>query len=438
MLHVFNYIVVKKTFNGAYWIIRRIQHREICNPFVTQDVKMANLVNTTLTDSMVRSAKARDTRYDIFDAKLRGLGVRISTAGTKSFFVMRRNKGRMTRVTIGRYPELSLADARILGAEKLAELSKGTFGRRTDNPTVQQVYDEWIELEQSQKRTIRQVTSAMQLHVIPSLGKRKLNEVTKLDVSEIVERLVLAGKPTQANRVLAYIKRMFAWAEERGTASSNPASKVRKAFREVARHRVITRQELASLMRTARHLEPTFSQFFLLLMYLAQRRDEVAGMRWDELDLDERIWIIPGHRTKNGAPHEVQLSSQALYILSARAKYAESDLVFPATRSRTKGAQNAISGFSGMKKSLDEVSGVQDWRLHDVRRSFATHTTERLGVMPAVADKVLAHKTGVISGVAAIYNRAELRAERREALQKWADWLDDMASTTIQAATKRD
>ena len=149
-------------------------------------------------------------------------------------------------------------------------------------------------------------------------------------------------------------------------------------------------------------------------------------MRRGEVDLEEATWIIPAERTKNGDPHEVQLPTQAVELLKECLSATHTELIFPAASSRSDGPLKPISGFSSMKRTLDKLSGVADWHLHDIRRSFATHTTERLGVAPAVADKVLAHKTGVITGVAAIYNRAELKGERRVALQKWADWIDDL------------
>lgn len=131
---------------------------------------------------------------------------------------------------------------------------------------------------------------------------------------------------------------------------------------------------------------------------------------------------------KNREAHIVHLPDQAIKILSALPRHEDTDLVFPATRSRTEGDRRPISGFSKVKLRLDEKSGVTDWRLHDFRRAFASHATERLGVTPVVADKILAHKGGVVRGVAAIYNRAVYLEERRKALQTWANWLDELAS----------
>jgi integrase len=387
---------------------------------------MPKLVEQALTDSVVRSAKPKEQRYDIFDARLTGLGVRISAKGTKSFFVMRRNKGKMTRITLGQYPKLSLSDARVIAAEKLAQLAGGKLEKSKNNSTFAQVYHEWIEIDQAQNRTLRQVKSAMELHVIPTIGNRKFSQIERSDVYDIVERLVLDGKPTQANRVLSHVKRMFAWAEESGAISQNPVAKLKKLAREVGRHRVLSRNELSSIALATVQLEPTFRQYFRLLLYLCQRRDEVAGIRRGEVDLEEATWIIPAGRTKNGNPHEVQLPTQAVELLKECLSERDTELIFPAASSRSDGPLKPISGFSSMKRTLDKLSGVADWHLHDIRRSFATHTTERLGVSPAVADKVLAHKTGVITGVAAIYNRAELKRERRVALQKWADWIDDL------------
>jgi integrase len=131
---------------------------------------------------------------------------------------------------------------------------------------------------------------------------------------------------------------------------------------------------------------------------------------------------------KNGDAHHVPLSDQVMVILSALPRHEDTDLVFPATRSMTQGDRRPISGFSKAKVRLDKTGGVKDWVFHDFRRAFASHATERLGVSPVVADKVLAHKNGVVRGVAAIYNRAAYLEERRKGLQLWADWLDELAA----------
>ena len=141
-----------------------------------------------------------------------------------------------------------------------------------------------------------------------------------------------------------------------------------------------------------------------------QRREEVARLQWAELDLARRIWTIPKSRTKNAKAHVVHLSEQSLAVL----KRADRNSPFVFSLFGTKPFQE----FSRAKRVLDQLSGVRGWRLHDLRRTCVSGMA-RLGVAPHVADKILNHQSGTISGVAAVYQRHDFLAERREALERW-------------------
>jgi integrase len=394
---------------------------------------MPRTVEMKLTDSMVRAAQVRTSRYDLFDAKTRGFGLRVGTGGTKSFFVMRRVNGQMQRRTIGAYPDLSLADARKAAEKELSLMSHGEGSKRSDDRTFRDVYKDWIARDQAENRTVQQVCSAMELHVLPKFGPRKISDISKSDIIRLVDSIADAGKMTQANRILAYIKRLFSWAAKRDLVEVSPAVNVEMVGKEISRARVISPTELGRIDEAARALPYPFGPYTRMLLLVAQRRDEVAEMRWSEVDTATKTWTVPGTRMKNGEAHQVHLSDQAMAILRALPSFDDTDLVFPATRSRKEGERRSISGFSKAKLRLDEKCGVADWRYHDFRRAFASHATERLGVSPVVADKILAHKNGVVRGVAAIYNRAAYMEERRNALQIWANWLDELASAPQRA-----
>lgn len=388
---------------------------------------MPRMVAKNLTDSMVRAAQTMTSRYDLFDAKTRGLGLRVGTGGTKSFFVMRRVNGQMQRRTIGAYPDLSLADARKAAEKELSLMSHGEGSKPRNDRTFRDVYEDWIARDQAENRTVKEVCRAMELHVLPKFGTRKMTDVSKADIIRLIDSIGDAGKTTQANRILAYVKRLFSWASKRDLVEVNPALNVEMIGKENSRDRVISPAELGCIVKAAHALPYPFGPYTRMLLLVAQRRDEVAEMRWPEVDVATQTWTVPGLRMKNGEAHHVHLSDQAMAILSALPRYEDTDLVFPATRSHSEGERRPISGFSKAKLRVDEKSGVADWRYHDFRRAFASHVTERLGVSTVVADKILAHKNGVVRGVAAVYNRAAFLDERRKALQLWADWLDELA-----------
>jgi integrase len=141
-----------------------------------------------------------------------------------------------------------------------------------------------------------------------------------------------------------------------------------------------------------------------------QRRNEVASMRWQELDLDKALWTIPGNRAKNGRPHVVDLSPRAIELIRVQEK--SRDLVFPTISGKP------FMAFSQAKRQLDQVCGVKYWVLHDLRRTVVSGMAA-LGVAPHVADKILNHQSGAISGIAAIYQRHEFLTERKTAIERW-------------------
>jgi integrase len=180
--------------------------------------------------------------------------------------------------------------------------------------------------------------------------------------------------------------------------------------KEVSRDRVLADDELARVIVAAREISGPYSGIVELLALTAQRREEVACVTPDELDIEQRIWTLPKGRTKNAKPHIVHLSNEAIVVLNRANKIGP--FVFS-----IDGAKS-FQEFSRAKRELDELSGVRDWRLHDLRRTCVSGMA-RLGIPPHVADKVLNHQSGTISGVAAVYQRHDFLAERKDALERW-------------------
>jgi len=153
-----------------------------------------------------------------------------------------------------------------------------------------------------------------------------------------------------------------------------------------------------------------FGGIVQLLAMTGQRREEVAQLSWNELDLDAEVWTLPGHRTKNGKAHTVHLSAPARDVLTGSPRLGS--FVFTST------GRASFQGCSPYKRELDAMCGVPGWRLHDLRRTMVSGMA-KLGVAPHVADRILNHASGTISGVAAVYQRHEFLAERKAALDLW-------------------
>ena len=159
-----------------------------------------------------------------------------------------------------------------------------------------------------------------------------------------------------------------------------------------------------------------------MLILTGQRRGEVAGIEWPEVDMNTCRWEIPGAKSKNGRAHIVHLSKPAMQVIDTLPRFLEATFLFTTT------GTTAISGFSKAKRQIDKVSGVSSWTLHDLRRSFATHATERLGADPQVVDRILNHVSGHVTGIAAVYQRGEYLEQRRDVLDRWSELVEAKAA----------
>ena len=224
-----------------------------------------------------------------------------------------------------------------------------------------------------------------------------------------------------ANRVLAVLRKLFNWSVSRGIIGASPCAGISAPYREKARDRVLSDEELKSVITAARAVGIPFGGIVQMLVFTAQRLNEVAGMQWSELHHDQSIWTIPGERTKNGKPHFVHLSDQAKSTLSSTPNLGS--IVF------TTNGTTPFKGFSKAKERLDDISGVTGWRLHDIRRTVTTGMAS-LGIAPHVADKVMNHQSGTISGVAAVYQRHEFLEERKTALEAWGRYVQSLMDGT--------
>jgi len=282
---------------------------------------------------------------------------------------------------------------------------------------VEAVCREFIRLHaQPRNKSWREAERILEREFINTFGQRDIREIKRWDVLEIMDAAIARGSAYQANRIHSNIRKLFNWCIERGIVETSPIIGLKSPTKEESRDRVLDNDEIARLLRACRNDVYPFRQFVPVLLATAQRRGELAEMRWSEIDFKEKIWVIPADRSKNGKPHVVPLSAFALKVLSEVPRFIDCEYVFTTTR------RSAVSGFSKMLRRLSEGSQTSDWRLHDLRRTAASGMA-RAGVAPHVVEKVLNHISGTISGVAAVYNRYGYDTEKREALDRWADQL---------------
>jgi integrase len=253
------------------------------------------------------------------------------------------------------------------------------------------------------------------------LYDRPLDEIRRCEIVHVLDMLVANGTPYRANRALSAIKKLLNWALNRGMIDVNPIAGQRMPTKEFARDRILSDDEITRLICAARAEGYPFGTIYLVLLLTGQRRGEVSAMRWSELDLQQLTWTIPAARSKNGHAHEVPLSKPLLDILQQVPRFLRSDFVF------TTNGRSPVSGFGRAKARYEQAVGGKDWRVHDLRRTAASGMA-RLAISPHVIEKVLNHRTGVISGVAAVYNRYGYAEEKRDALERWAEWVAEMST----------
>jgi integrase len=307
----------------------------------------------------------------------------------------------LREVSAGRDPQAAKGTTRAAPA--------GSFGA-----TVETFIAEYCK-QQNRPSTAAETARMLNAVFVPLWEKRSLQDVAKADVVEVLKGFMERGKPSAARHAFATIRKFFNWCVEQELIETTPCLTIKPPAKAGSRERVLNNAELVVIWRASVEVGYPFGAIVQLLALTAQRRGEVVGMRWEELQLDvaEPIWTIPASRTKNNKQHVVPLTPAVVAIIKALPRFA-SDFVFPA---RGKPEQ-AYSGYSKGKRAVDAIAELQDWTLHDLRRTAATGMGQA-GVLPHVVERILNHVSGTFKGVAGVYNRFRYLQEMRQALQAW-------------------
>ena len=390
-----------------------------------------------LTDVRVKSLKPKDVRYEVWDPAAPGFGVRITPKGIKSFVFVYRFDGKSRRMTIGRYPKLKLAQARIKYAEAKAELEeKGVDPGKTvvdsraaarQSPTVSQLADEYMEKwAKPRKRSWKEDRRLLDHDVIPAIGRRKAKTVKRRDIRLMLDEIIERGAPITANRVLAVVRKMFRFAISRDIVQVNPCEAIEAPAKESSRERVLSESEIKTLWHKldsdALHMSDGVRMVFRFMLATGQRKGEVVGAGWDEIDLAAGWWTIPEEKAKNGLPHRVPLSPLALKLLrEIREASGNSDFLFPSSQGNKPIRDDAIS--KAVRRNESELN-IPHFTPHDLRRTVASQMAST-GTPRLVISKILNH---VDSGVTAVYDRHSYDADKRKALNAWARQLDAITS----------
>jgi integrase len=374
-----------------------------------------------LTKSAIDALPISKSDVVYWDAGYPGFGVKVTPKGRKVFIVLYRAGGagsKLRKYTIGPYGRVTLHQARVAAHKVFAAKFEGRdlaaekreAKRRVVADRVEDLLESFIAQRLAQNRSAGEISRLLRREVGKLWAGRSIHEISKRDVVEVISAIEQRGAPAAANKTLKSLKTFLRWCVGRAVLDQSPAEGVPLPAKEVARDRVLNDQELAQVILAARKMEGPYGGIVELLALTGQRREEVARMKWDELDLARRIWTLPKSRTKNAKEHVVHLSEQSMAVLKRADK--KGSFVFSLLGGKP------FQEFSRGRRRLDQLSGVTGWRLHDLRRTCVSGMA-RLGIAPHVADKILNHQAGTISGVAAVYQRHEFLSERRHALDVW-------------------
>src|SRR3979490_1252456 len=383
--------------------------------------QVLSLPRIKLTKSAIDALRTPSSDVVYWDSNSPGFGVKVTPKGRKVFIVLYRTGGtgsKLRKYTIGPYGHVTLHQARVAAQKVFAAKLEGRdpaaekreAKRRVVADLVEDLLEAFIVQRLSQNRSAAETSRLLRREVGKPWAGRSIHTIGKRDVVGVVSAIVQRGAPGAANKTLKSLKTFLRWCVGQAILDQSPAEGGPLPTKEVARDRVLDDTELTQVILAARKIGGPYGAIVELLALTGQRREAVACLHWEELDLAQRIWTIPKARTKNAKAHIVHLSRQALAVLKRADQ--RGPLVF------TLLGIKPFQDFTNAKRRLDELSGVSGWRLHDLRRTCVSGMA-RLGVAPHVADKILNHQAGTISGVAAVYQRHEFLAERRAALDTW-------------------
>jgi integrase len=381
-----------------------------------------------LTVKNVEKMRPCADRREVPDGHMPGLYLVIQPSGARSWAVRYRHQGIPRKHTLGSYPAVDLKAARTLASKALRAVAEGRdpgrekiLARAAKADSVDRIVEDFLERHvhrSNRPRTAQETERLLRQHVLPRWRGRMVHEITRRDVLDILDRVVDGGAPIAANRALAAVRKFFNWCIARDIIAASPCTGVKPPTAERARDRVLSDDELRLVWQAADKLGGSFGPLVKLLALTGQRRDEVAQMRWDELDLDARLWTLPPARVKNNQPHEVPLSAAALAVLESLSRVTGSPFVL------TNGGASPASGYSKGKRRLDSLlpADIAPWRLHDLRRTCASGMA-RLGINLPVIEKVLNHASGSFAGIVGVYQRHSFADEKRAALEAWGNFV---------------
>jgi integrase len=398
-----------------------------------------------LTDRKLKALKParHGQRYEIADAEVSGLGVRVTDKGKRTFFLIARYPGsnNPTRRALGEYPTDSLLEAREKARKWRKWIEKGKDPKheeeslrlaelRKQADTFDAAIEKYAKRVLAKQRRGHRVIHEINTFFIDRWKGRPISSIDRQDVLAIVNETIERGAPYQAHNLLGHVRSFFNWAiatEDYGLEHS-PCDRIKPKVvigERKPRQRTLDDAELAALWRATEHMGYPFGPLFQLLLLTGCRKSEIGEAQRGEFDAEKRRLVIPPDRFKSDAQHLVPLSDWAWTIVQALPKFTRGEYLFSSTF-----GEKPVSGFAGAKERLDalmteELGGkLKPFRTHDLRRTVRTRLAA-LRISDLVAEMVIGHGR---KGIQRVYDQHTYENEMREALELWAGRLRDIVT----------
>ncbi len=374
-----------------------------------------------LTDKAIQGLRTAKVQEDFYDTLLPGFGVRVGKGGGRSFFVRYRGSGKNRRVVLGSYPAVTLSAARDKARALMGEVARDLDpARKLEEDRGEITFGELAATyldrhARAKKRTWKEDERILERELLPAWRGIKADSIRKAELLAALEQIVDRGAPIMANRTLAVVRKIYNWGLSRDLVETSPCLGVARPADETTRDRVLSGAEIKALWAAWDQENRAIGAALMILLLTAQRLGEVTGMRWSQLEGD--LWTLAADSTKAKRVHVVPLSRQARALMESLPREPGSDWVICSPRKADSGLFPASLGHAARR--MQEKLGF-DWRVHDLRRTAATHMA-RLGADRLVVSRILNHADPSVTGV---YDRYSYVEEKRRALQAWADELD--------------
>jgi integrase len=389
-----------------------------------------------LTDALIRGLRPpAKGRLELADAACRGLWLRVTAIGSKSFAFRYRAQGvrRVERLTLGKYPDVSLRDARARADKLRAQIAAGknpsAHRREASARSFAALAERYLtEHARRHKRTAAKDERNLRLHILPRWAERDFASITRADVIALIERLVSTGKPVLANRVHALISGIFSFAMDVDLASANPAARLRKRGVETVRTRTLSDAEIQLFWHRISEIG-SVGLALQLVLATGCRPGEAAAIAHAELEFDgdgtPTGWTIPPARSKNGRAHFVPLSPLASALVAEAMGQGSGTFIFVSRSKRGHVDNIALAKAMAQMPALlsdDREAGAESWKAdpptaHDLRRTVATRLAAA-GVPSEDVSAILGHVRAGVTG--RHYDHYDRANEKRRALERWA------------------